>query len=106
MKPQHDTLRELAKIGALARLAQIHDEVAFIQQEFPGITLDPDGAAPLITPTLEKKPRRRGRPPKALNATTAPEPESKRKLTRKQRDAIRKAQKMRWARWRAQNGRS
>jgi hypothetical protein len=80
-------MRELARLGAAARVMQLRAELAQLERTFPGVT----GAAP-----------RRGRPAAAAAAEGAqPVKRKRRKMSAAARKKISDAQKRRWAKQKA-----
>jgi hypothetical protein len=80
-------MRELARIGAAARVAQLRAEIAELERSFPGVA----GST-----------SRRGRPPAAAaSADAQPAKRKRRKMSAAARKKISDAQKRRWAKQKA-----
>ena len=83
-------MRELARLGAAARVAQLRAEIAQLERSFPGLT----GTT-----------ARRGRPPAtpaaADDGASKPAKRKRRKMSAAARKKISDAQKRRWAKQKA-----
>jgi hypothetical protein len=78
-----ETLNRLARLGAAARLAELRDEMAAIQRDFPGLTSAPRGTRRAGAGARKSPTRRR------------------RRLSAEAREKIAAAQRARWAKVRA-----
>lgn len=82
-------IRQLAFIGAQARLAELNAERQAILKAFPELSRgNPDGLSPAAPGTASARPSKRRR----------------RKMSAEGRRRIAEAAKRRWAEWRKQNG--
>lgn len=78
-------LKELARVGAQARLAELQRDIEAIKRAFPGL-----GSGVRNTPAAARNGRRKRRRRKPMSAA--------------QKKALSLAQKKRWAEWRKKKG--
>jgi hypothetical protein len=90
MAKSSQMMRELARMGAAARVTQLRAELAQLERSFPGVT----GTS-----------SRRGRPAAASAAAdaAAPAKRKRRKMSAAARKKISDAQKRRWAKQKAKS---